>query len=211
MRSIRILVLILAFAVLASCARSYTYRYRLTLTVDDNGVAHTGSSVVQVSETPGRGLDAAYPTVLRGQATVVDLGRGRLLIALLRTPTDGLLKLYDLPQNWRYGDASGLAHLKTQGGRVWELNPGVVSRLVTFSDISDPRTIRPVDAANLEATFGSGLKLKAAKIEVTSDEITTGLSRQLPWLALRRNYIDGGHSSFDSVGYTTDEFISGVQ
>ena len=83
---VRLLVLLAATLLLVGCERNtLVYRYKLTLTVDDNGALHSGSSVVEVKTWDAQTIDQSdmFHTESTGQATVVDLGQGRLLLGLL--------------------------------------------------------------------------------------------------------------------------------
>jgi hypothetical protein len=48
----------------------------------------------------------------------------------------------------------------------------------------DPATAERVNPFDLAASFGSGIKLQRATIEMTIDPVTTGIEQKLPWLAL---------------------------
>ena len=54
--------------------------------------------------------------------------------------------------------------------------------LVTFTDIDDPKSVQRVDPANLAASFGPGIRLKRITVEVTDDDVTTGIEKRLRWL-----------------------------
>ena len=82
--------------------------------------------------------------------------------------------------------------------------------LVTFRDISDPKTVVRLDPRDLESAFGPGVKLKSATIEITEEPITTGITTRLPWLVGRRNYIDGGFTDAGTP-FRGDQFVSGVR
>jgi hypothetical protein len=78
---------------LAACdGPTYKYRYRLTLAVEANGEMHSGSSVVEVREwrTSEWSLNPhLWLTKVSGEATFVDLGQGRALVALLEGISEG--------------------------------------------------------------------------------------------------------------------------
>jgi hypothetical protein len=64
--------------------------------------------------------------------------------------------------------------------------------LVTFADVSNPKTVRWVDPRNLERDIGTGVQLKRATIQITEEPVTSGLFERLPWLRALRIYLDGG-------------------
>ena len=71
-------------------------------------------------------------------------------------------------------------------GRV-ELAPGDLPLLVRFRDINDPKTVERVDPNDLAASFGPGVYLKRATVEITRDPVTTGIVKRLSWLAPLRS------------------------
>lgn len=52
--------------------------------------------------------------------------------------------------------------------------------LVAFSDVRQPLTAKAVNPNDLSATFGFGYSL-SAKVQITSENVSLGLGRQLPW------------------------------
>lgn len=193
--------------------RAARYRYRYTIVVDDNGLERVGSSVVEVTERLGELRTGNTRTAsIKGQAVVVDMGEGRFLFGTLDRPTGRLLKFYGLPTPGpKDKDGSkGIGRLSTQRG-VMPVAPRDLVALATFRDNLDPRTARELRPDNLAAAFGPGVRLKRVTIEVTSDPISTGITRILPWLLNDNNYIDGGMSTATSVGFHTDQFVRGVK
>ena len=65
--------------------------------------------------------------------------------------------------------------------------------LVTFTDITDPATVKKVDPDNLTAIFGPGVTLEAVTLEITHDRVTEGKVAQiLPWLTdIGPNHLNG--------------------
>jgi hypothetical protein len=54
--------------------------------------------------------------------------------------------------------------------------------LVRFGDPNDPEAVERVDPNHLAASFGPGVSLKPATVEITGDPLTTGIEKKLPWL-----------------------------
>lgn len=55
--------------------------------------------------------------------------------------------------------------------------------MVTFDDVSDPKTLRKVHPADLAASFGPGVRLKGVTLEVTKAAETKGkVEPVLGWL-----------------------------
>ena len=56
--------------------------------------------------------------------------------------------------------------------------------LVTFTDITDPSTVKRVDPNDLESHFGAGVVLKAVTLEITGEKVTRGrVEKVLGWLS----------------------------
>jgi hypothetical protein len=140
-----------------------------------------------------------------GEATVVDLEGGRLLVALLSgqfpyrpgwgdiEPTRVLAHAYGLDVEWPAGRCRnpGLGRLERQRG-AREIGPHDLPRLVTFADAAKPWTVKQVDPRDLAASFGPSVRLRRATIEVTGDWPTEGaVERALPWLRGFKTYLDG--------------------
>jgi hypothetical protein len=202
------LALFIAIAGLFAWAESaMTIRYRLTLFVDDNGQTVTGSSVYETvwggvassvcRYTPICGNRSFHPTV-RGEALAVDLGARGVLFSLL---TDDSARISaTLASNSAHSPAGLLVETfgnYSIGSVTWRLlyqirgTRGPVDvplqkllLLVRFGDLNDPKTVERVDPADLAASFGPGVKLVRATIEITKDPVTTGIEKRLPWLAL---------------------------
>lgn len=175
---------------------TYAYHYRLTLEVElPDGAVRSGSSVVQVKIGATKGCDFGHRFQrVSGEAAVVKLGDDRVLVALLPNwyfnpigwpadgPTQVLARAYNIQLEWRANSNPGLGRLERQRGSR-EIGPNDLPLLVTFADSANPKTVARVDPRDLEASFGSGVRLRRATIEVTSDRVTGRvIERALPWL-----------------------------
>lgn len=66
---------------------------------------------------------------------------------------------------------------------IRELDPKDYPLLVTFTDITDPTTVKQVNPTNLAATFGPGVSLKRITLEITDEPVTEGkIEHVLGWL-----------------------------
>ncbi len=54
--------------------------------------------------------------------------------------------------------------------------------LVRFRNIADPASVEKVYPENLAKSFGPGVRLKRATIEISTDPVTTGIEKRLGWL-----------------------------
>lgn len=168
------------------------YRYRLTLDVETPEGAKTGSSVIEVRtwETHFEGKRTNHEVT--GQAVVVDLGARGLLFALLagRGENGGLGSVNHaayLPAlvalrggKLRDSDPAFQKNLSSTGGG--DLIDKEIPFLVRFREIDDPKTVEAVDPNDLAKSFGEGVRLKRATIEMTSDPVTTGIEKKLGWM-----------------------------
>lgn len=170
------------------------YKYRLTVSANVANRNIVASSVVQVRYVVTQTIDAGSLRLdeHNGEATCLDLGDGRLLLALLEgmsaswytSPTLLLLQLYGLPINPT--DANILALSDMRGSR--QLKPEQMPSFITFIDPNDSRSYRAVNPAYPD-TVGPDVKSIAAEIEITDAPITSGLKHRLRWLAHQSGYL----------------------
>jgi hypothetical protein len=166
----------------------------------------SGSSVTQVTTYFPGGLTKAqgYAILdkLVGDAAVVDLGARGLLFATFESQwalrngggSSGYNAALDpFPQEKFRGsypnDASTgekyaayideVNRLKPKGALPFKDLPV----LVRFRDAGDPTSVELVDPLDLAASFGPGVMLKSAFVEITDDPVTKGIQAKLPWLA----------------------------
>jgi len=170
--------------------------YRLTFEVETPEGLKTGSGVIRHAFHQEPWLmqpSCNAEGVSRGEAVTVDLGPRGTFYALLigRTnanePDQGLSPagmLYTLAPQIREMERCDNARIFTL--MFLDAKADVPSRLipflVRFRDEKDPSTVEAVDPENLAASFGEGVTLKRVVIETTSDPVTTGIERRLPWL-----------------------------
>jgi hypothetical protein len=175
-----------------------------------DGVVHTGSSVVEMQgfQTHGN-IDGDLSGVnARGQATIVDLGRGRFLFALLRVCLPGAVLDPVERENRFWGDYPSISDIfgtyrdiaeyradhRTREQKIKEkilplkergpvqLAPWELPDLLTFADINDPKSAVQVSPSHMDRVFGPGVRLVSATLEITSDPVTTGISKVIPWV-----------------------------
>ena len=198
-------VICAAALALASCGSTDRLRYKTIIEIETPEGLRTGSVVREISVStppsiPMLGEDKGSVKV-KGEAVAVDLPNGRTLFALL-TNSDGNPD-YAARGVWflfrELGGAApeGVIELwrampKTKAPRIG--NP--LPLLATFRDKGDPRTIEKIDPANLTASLGSGVRLKRIIVERTSEPVTAGIERRLPWLVkLHGGYLHRGSTS----------------
>ena len=169
------------------------WNYRMTINVETPEGIKTGSVVREVYVATGPDLlPQAHSYVrVKGEAVVIDLGPRGLLFAIMRNDTLGVDygKNVFLSMFGKHGyngstTPTGVWHLNVlsllKSGTTKQLEPDYFPILVRFRDINDPKSVERVDPNNLAATFGEGVKLLGATIEITDEPITTGIEKVLP-------------------------------
>jgi hypothetical protein len=174
------------------------FRERLTLLVDTPEGKVSRSSVTEhetVFQDGWWGGMAGHSRLFRtrGEATVVDLGPRGLLFALLGRDSDR--KDSAGPGSYEILIFGGMKERTSDDGELARFidtlnrerpkgdipieNMGL---LVHFRDPNDPKTVERVDPSDLPASFGAGVRLVRATIEIVNEPLTTGIEARLPWL-----------------------------
>ena len=202
-----VILAILALGWWAFRGETTTLRSRLTLVVETPEGERSGSSVSQLTIlSPGPwnraiGFSSLSTVGEEGEAVVVDLGaRGVLFVTLARESAlrSGGMGMYNggsapFPQERFRGEigrgiwakdeyAAYLDELNRRKPRG-ELSFKDLPVLVWFRDLSDPSSVVQANPSDLAASFGSGVRLQRAFVEITEDPPTTGIEARLPWLA----------------------------
>ena len=178
----------------SSCAAPLPpVRYRLTLVVDDGGKSLAGSGVIQVTyNNAGRLPQNVGPHVVIGEAVAVDMDARGVLFALLSadpirpdSPTGpGFLVTRVFRDLFPEGATAQSLQALSKRREPLDLPLDTLPLLVRFGDLADPKSVTRVDPNDLAASFGPGVKLLRATIEITDDPVTTGIEKRLGWLAL---------------------------
>lgn len=192
---------------------TYVHRFRLAIEVQVDGEVRSGSSVIEVQTTDYNvGMPGAKGTrsLVRGQAVFVDLGKGRNVIATLGSGPAGTVDwIADLTRSafmpihpgLKYRDVPNLTGSAPLTGQY-------IPILVTFSDLTDPKTARVVAPDRFDQVFGDGVRFKRAFVEMVpagswpfsaigwpaslaGEPITRGLEKKMPWLP-HLQYLSGG-------------------
>ncbi|MGA2044748.1 MAG: hypothetical protein ABSG83_15410 [Roseiarcus sp.] len=202
-----------------SLVPSASLHYKLSIDIDDNGVLRHGAGVVEVGfQSQGPVLIGNTPqwsASTIGEAFWVDIGEcGTLVVTLVgefrrsrRDPNAtgvqevgsttavpaSLLAYFNF-------DVTGLPNgleskakidaFAASGARV-DINPYTLPLLLRFCDLKDPSSLEVVDPDDLAASFGAGVRLIGARVEITNEPLTSGIRERLPWLKLgyREKYL----------------------
>lgn len=183
-------VVVAVYAVYKLNFPTYSYRYRLEMSLSVGEKVYTGSSVIEVRWSCGPKLAglAQCSSSLGGQATVIDLGAGGVVVATLYTG-DVVSPVPDgaVDATWLCANAFGnrsttedlpkLPHLKGRRG----LTPKNLPRLVWFSNPADPQSARKVTVENVAGILDPTAQFTEAWVEITRDPIVVDIAKKLPW------------------------------
>ena len=187
-------ILVAVFLVLSSLGLSgcgtYDWHQKLTVEVETPDGVKVGSAVTEVSWWENRVFKdgAALQSAIKGEVAVVDLGNGRYLFALLSHADDSKYMAALAPRIMVDRDKlvwglEVIKHVEVSSDRL-VVPSKHFPMLVTFTDITDPKSVKEVDPANLGATFGVGYALKSITLEVTDESVTGGkMGSLLNWLS----------------------------
>lgn len=191
------------------------WRYKMTVTVETPEGEITGSAVREMGNaTPRVNLpDVGNPADVRGEAVVVDMGDRGVLFALISHASD--LEFYNTfpvpghPIGVGGSSSAGIEYYSnlpvgTKAEMPSDFPPGY-PKLVTFTDISDPKTVTlaqvwarqeqglyTLKGGRMEELFGEGGELKSIELEITDEPVTWGVvDEYLPWLKDIKSNIDG--------------------
>jgi hypothetical protein len=195
------------FALDSGTTRPRVVRSRLTIVVETPEGERSGSSVTQDTISFPGGLTRAQGWGLWeqfvGEAVVVDLGQRGLLFATLvkrdwfNSPGWGgsggyAANLTRFPQKKFSGQFPENASINEKYAAYLdeinrikpkaELPIGDLPVLARFGDQNVPTSAAIVDPHDLAASFGPGVTLRKAVVEITDDPITKGIETRLPWL-----------------------------
>ncbi|MEM7067784.1 MAG: hypothetical protein AAF478_02790 [Pseudomonadota bacterium] len=166
----------------------YRWNQKLTVVVETPQGIKTGSSVVSVSwrknDPIGAANGAAWIGRVKGEATVVDLGSGRYVFALLKNAKT--LAFKSVIQKKRANPApEELNEIRNSIGRVFPIAPSDYPLLVTFEDINDPASVMQVDPNDLSVSFGPDITLKSITLEIAEEPVTEDvIETVLEWLGM---------------------------
>lgn len=166
---------------------TYPHRYRIIVEADTPGGLKTGSGVIAVEVIQkAKWVPQAGGTLtdVWGDAIFVDLGDGKNIVALLGMgPTGAVDGIYRLAATafGRSRESYWYREARNWTGKA-ELTSKDYPTLVTFSNVNDPSTATVLDGASLSSVFGSGYDSVKISIEMTSDPVSYGITKHLPWV-----------------------------
>jgi len=179
------------------------FKYRLQVEIETPDGVKSSANVYSV--TPNRSYggsntgESAGPKT-KGDALFVDLGGGRNVVALLMvgaTPTDLDATNYIAMRSFT---AAGRKVQFRDMKKTTAMTPVAVPAgnapvLVSFKDVSDPKSARRLTADNAQELLGSGYKLRGVAVSTTANgfwpadfggalgaPVSRGIEDKLPWL-----------------------------
>jgi hypothetical protein len=205
-QTILAVTLIVVLSVLTGCGGDrYSWNQKLTVVVDTPQGEVSASSVSSVWWREGGNWNTGWTIKFEGEAVALKLPGNRYLFALAQQGDSPLginpdwlayvapASIAGLPGIPRYKRL--LAEVVSRSGRARgaiKVPSFQYPTLVVFKEISDPKSARRVDPANLSASFGQGYRLHSVTLEITDEDRTIGkVQAILPWLASMPGLFDG--------------------
>ncbi|MCO6177072.1 hypothetical protein [Ciceribacter sp. RN22] len=197
-RDLQLALSLIVVAALSGCDmlgfHEWQWRQKLTVSVMTPEGLKSGSSVTSARiEFPPKWTGVGDAAGMQrggvtGEAVALDLGEGRYLFALLQGYTEWTAYTAFFPE------LEGKALLKKEifpyldrlvanTGQSRDVPREHYPLLVTFDDIADPTSVKRVDPANFEASFGPGYRLKSIAMSITDESVIEGrIQKMLEWL-----------------------------
>jgi hypothetical protein len=218
MKRILVAALLILIALgLSACRQNFYWNQKLTVTVETPQGERSGSAVVYERVTYGQqfmsGSLVQYD--IKGEATVVEVAPGKYLFALLGEGSTKELATrvwWDSFSEEQKRDPGKAYRIIESAREAREVPPKEYPLFVTFTDITDPMSVKEVKPDDLTASFGSGYSLKSITLEITDELATEGIVEDLAkWLVvLNGKYLHGGSTSKGSpLGLHGGNFKSG--
>ncbi|MER9135189.1 hypothetical protein NKI20_02605 [Mesorhizobium sp. M0830] len=161
---------------------TWQWNQKLTIEVVTPQGVTSGSAVTHVIWQDANAV-GNYPSSYSGEATVVEVLPKQYLFALVGEETKYIaMHAFEKEIGFFSVTPTGFSVAAQMRGSH-DVPLQYYPSLVTFTDISDPRTVQWVDPKNLSASFGPGVTLKRITLEITNDSVTEGkIEGVLRWL-----------------------------
>ena len=179
-----------------------SYRFRMTVEVETPQGMKTGSSVMEItayeklkltSEEHGGGGG------LRGEAVMVETVDGPIFVLL---KDDGSGQPFRVEVTAALAPGAPLNPIASYVATVGDLGGMFASAkaelpradwplMVRFRDIDDPKSVEKVDP--------EAIGVKRIVVETTSDDVTTGIEKRIPWIDHLDRYLADPSNPFTST------------
>ncbi|MDO6591302.1 hypothetical protein DS901_00635 [Loktanella sp. D2R18] len=199
--------LVLCLLLTASCNKVYTWHQKLTVTVQTPTGEVSGYSVTEITKTHS---DSWYDlpeargvrSDVRGEAVVVEVAPGKYLFVLLDGVEDLAYHTFTQFPYTRGSEFDRWARSIERHRGSAEVPQDAYPMMVTFTDIADPTSVILVDPETLANTFGAGYSLAEVTLEITDEEVTTGVvETMLYWWMEKRS---GPYNAMSSLQLPDD-------
>ncbi|MBX9660901.1 MAG: hypothetical protein K2X00_20285 [Nitrospiraceae bacterium] len=172
----------------AGCGRGKSLRIKQTVIVKTPEGVKTGSAVCEIAtfETYDLMYDSwGSDAKLKGEATIVDLPNGKVLLTLLYPePVIAIMQTLDraFPRN-----SDPIASAERIAARRDAVSSVAIARehypiLVTFRNPADPMSVETVDPLKLTEKFGLGYELVEINVQATDEPVTQKIEMRFTWL-----------------------------
>ena len=228
MRSLYVILMVIATLLLVGCWQSSKPKYRIfssTVKATYGGKAVEGTAILR---QPLLNSSRGYT---RGEATVIDLGNNKRAYMLL-VDRGGLSRLYlnvlgntffndeeyakwpegtdgyDIWASLSYYDPRLYPHRDTHLAKSLRAKFYAYPLLVAFENESDPTSIFLVDTEKPTRLFGKTFKFEGLYIAKVPDDtpLTNKIIEYLPWVSMRHVY--WRDRAFSSLGYADMETLA---
>lgn len=174
------------------------HKYRLTIEIETPQGVTSASGVLAVHPNRGYSGSGSAMTKTRGDALVLDGGRGKGLVVLLAQDgrpldLDGMNYIGMRALNDGTGRRVQFRELKAIN-EVVEVKGALVPVMLAFADLKDPSSARVVKPEALETAFGAGTRLRRVSVQplppgwwpidfggALGEPVTRRIDRNLPW------------------------------
>lgn len=164
-----------------------TWNYKVTVNIDTPEGVKSGSAVREVSNYTNIASwinpdVASRSTSVKGEAVVIDLGKRGVVFALVGH--DSYRELYSAFPVKAPASIEGTVYYDSLKPSTTAELKDVRARpkLVTFENLNDPKTIKPIYYGKMEGVLGEGVRLKSITVEITDEPVTWGIEKWLPWI-----------------------------
>jgi hypothetical protein len=194
-------------ALVGACGSPDRTRYKMTVDVETPEGMRSGHAVRQVTFTKPPNIplpgESRPQFRLNGEAVAVDLPGGQTLFALLSSASGEVDYAAHIPDRVLGKNKGGTPARGPMG--IWPSSPeahpdhnekhkrAFRPMLVTFRDVTDPKSVEQADPANLAASFGPGVSLQRIIVEITDEPVTTGIGERLKWLDRHKGSLVAGY------------------
>jgi hypothetical protein len=174
---------------------AHALRYRLSCTLERDGAALTGHSVLGIEWTntgPVAGFDGIphFEAAAFGDAVIVEAGEIGPLFGLLRAPAlhEGMAFNALRPERilQRLLDPTEITTQSVESGQIFESMKRIEGQhdvpdahwpvFIRFRDLQDQASAEPVGPEH------NGVLVRSVRISISSAPVTRGITRMLPWL-----------------------------